>query len=152
MTLRRGPIARRSPSSWPFALLIPRTPSVFFAPQINKLIRNSPCMYRRVNYILKITPARRANDTNENRAEWPQRIVILITTGGLFSRWMYVTWRDVTQSGLALSSGRLSNVQRRATALSALPFWNANFTPMPGYLPVFRDKRALPGACAHASF
>lgn len=97
-----------------------------------------------MNYILKITPARRANDTNENRAEWPQRIVILITTGGLFSRWMCVTWRDVIQSGLALSSGRLSNVQRRATALSALAFWNANFTPMPGYLPCFAINARCP--------
>lgn len=40
----------------------------------------------RVNYIPEITTARQANDTNENRAEWPQRIVILITAGALFSR------------------------------------------------------------------
>lgn len=50
----------------------------------------------RVNYIPEITTARQANDTNENRAEWPQRIVILITAGALFSRWIYV--RNVTQS------------------------------------------------------
>ena len=96
--------------------------------------------------------ARQANDTNENRAEWPQRIVILITTGArawLFSRWIYV--RDVTQSSASQLAVIRPSIECAATRghirLLARPFWNANFTPMPGYLPCFRDKRAD----AHAS-
>lgn len=67
-----------------------------------------------MNYILKITSARQANGSNENRAERPQRIVILITASSLFfALRIYVPRCDTKRA--ALSSGRLSNVQRRAS-------------------------------------